>query len=805
MNVWVSMLAETARLFGANPSTNELYTRLYQKSLEGDPDCGGVVSVNYLAGECITHLDQGFPLVLRNPDSRMNLANFLRAQLYATFATLRIGFDLLAKENVTMATITATAADGSGVTAQVTLNVSVPNYAPRLGATTLNLNAASTAGTTVDLVESYGSQILSVSVDDDRFSVDYEDNQLTLTAGAGVTKGTYPMTLSALCDNGQTYAYPITVKAAQTLPKLTVKQTEKFNLFYRDSQAALAITGGEVEDAKLSGTEDFVLENNDGTYVICYADPGNAPAKPNTKATLSVIFAGYNMPVTKALTISTTNIVPKIELNPTSSILNTNLADDWTVNPTILGTTDESLEAWTTTEGVDAFIEEGVLRVRLSSPKTITATLYFRGNSWAQSVKLTHKITVTDKLPTMKAASSTLTLNSQFPSEAASTGLTLSQGNISLSGVELTPMAKAGTAARVESDKLNVEYDPISGGIVAEIADPSIKNGTYAFNLTGTLTSGTEIPGGTLKITVTNALPKAKLSASTVKLNQRLAGEECAAVAVTLTGGEGCTLEGFENLPEGMDYEDGVLTVTLSEKNSTGGTYSLPPVVSRNGESVTLPTPLTLKVQAYDKVPTFKLTAKGKLDVLNPASEIVYTPKLTNCLGKVEDIQLTGADCDLFDAAVEDGAIHLTMVDGGEYATKATYKVTPILTVCGQDITGSALSIKVTQSVLKLAKLPNRTVYQSQTTPLTVELAITSPVTAEIGDVQLNTKTTAVLRDALENAGGIQLDEGNVSFPAEAFAALKAGKYTVILDVTPANAATDAKPVQAKFTLVVQK
>lgn len=102
MNVWVSLLGEAARFFGANLDTNELYARLYQKSLEADPDCGGVVSVNYLAGECITHLDQGFPLVLRSPDSRMNLANFLRAQLYATFATLRIGFDLLARENVTI-------------------------------------------------------------------------------------------------------------------------------------------------------------------------------------------------------------------------------------------------------------------------------------------------------------------------------------------------------------------------------------------------------------------------------------------------------------------------------------------------------------------------------------------------------------------------------------------------------------------------------------------------------------------------------------------------------------------------------
>lgn len=100
MNAWVSVLGETASLFGAETTQNDLYTALYKKSLEGDPDCGGIVSLNYMAGECITHLDQGYPLVIRNPDSKMNLANLIRSQLYATFATLRIGFDLLKQENV---------------------------------------------------------------------------------------------------------------------------------------------------------------------------------------------------------------------------------------------------------------------------------------------------------------------------------------------------------------------------------------------------------------------------------------------------------------------------------------------------------------------------------------------------------------------------------------------------------------------------------------------------------------------------------------------------------------------------------
>ena len=180
--------------------------------------------------------------------------------------------------------ITAAATDGSEVTAQVTLNVTAPDYAPRLGASTLTLNSVSCAGVSVDLVESYGNQILSVSVDDERFDVEYADRLLTLTSREAVARGTYRMTLEAVCDDGRTYSYPITVRVIQTLPRLTVRQSQRFNLFYRDSQAALTITGGEVESAELTGNSDFVLENEDGEWVIRYADPENAPAKPSTRA-----------------------------------------------------------------------------------------------------------------------------------------------------------------------------------------------------------------------------------------------------------------------------------------------------------------------------------------------------------------------------------------------------------------------------------------------------------------------------------------------------------------------------------------
>ena len=106
MNAWVSLLGETAALFGAEVSTGELFTKLYQKSLEGEADCSGVLTYNYMAGEGVTHLDEGRPMVVRRPESRLTLANFLRSQLYATMATLKIGMDILAGEHVAIDSLT---------------------------------------------------------------------------------------------------------------------------------------------------------------------------------------------------------------------------------------------------------------------------------------------------------------------------------------------------------------------------------------------------------------------------------------------------------------------------------------------------------------------------------------------------------------------------------------------------------------------------------------------------------------------------------------------------------------------------
>ena len=98
INAWVNLFAEFAGAIGAEVSRDQLYPLLFNKALEADPDCGGLLSYNYLSGEGITDLDAGRPAFARMPDSRFTLANFMRTHLLSALATLKIGLDILTGE-----------------------------------------------------------------------------------------------------------------------------------------------------------------------------------------------------------------------------------------------------------------------------------------------------------------------------------------------------------------------------------------------------------------------------------------------------------------------------------------------------------------------------------------------------------------------------------------------------------------------------------------------------------------------------------------------------------------------------------
>ncbi len=100
LNIWIDMFDELLAEFGVEADKGELYTKLFLKSLEGDETCDGILCYNYMAGEVITGLNNGVPMVIRRPNSKMNISSFMRAQLYGTMATLRLGMDILSEEGV---------------------------------------------------------------------------------------------------------------------------------------------------------------------------------------------------------------------------------------------------------------------------------------------------------------------------------------------------------------------------------------------------------------------------------------------------------------------------------------------------------------------------------------------------------------------------------------------------------------------------------------------------------------------------------------------------------------------------------
>lgn len=101
-SAWARMIVQILNLFGYDVDKDTIYTKMFQTALEGDTDCGGLISYNYYSGEGVTDLDEGRLIFMRKAESNFNLPNFLRMHLYSALATLKIGMDILAKEDVTI-------------------------------------------------------------------------------------------------------------------------------------------------------------------------------------------------------------------------------------------------------------------------------------------------------------------------------------------------------------------------------------------------------------------------------------------------------------------------------------------------------------------------------------------------------------------------------------------------------------------------------------------------------------------------------------------------------------------------------
>ena len=690
---------------------------------------------------------------------------------------------------------------------------------PRLDSTKLTLNSNLTAGVTTGLVESYNNTIQSVTLYDynkttkryestpsETFDAEAEDGTLTVRAMKAQSSGTYQLKLVVDCLGGS-YDFTLQVKVVNSLPKVMVKQVGKFDTFYLDSTAQLTATvaGCQVKRLELTGAETFRMDEDGNLF---YAEEFDPSAKINAKGTLRVYLEGYQVPVEKTVTVATTKTAPKLTLNPTASVINTALEEPecrvkvlW--NGKALDLTDADV---TPDVGFAAVEAQGqYLAFRLTGATGGTAKLSLRLPGWAQAVSLTHKITVDNKLPTVKLGTSTLKLNSLFSAQTAETSVWLTQGNLSIDTMGFV-------SAKPEGEKITLTYDPETDTIEAKFNGIPPKAGTYSYTYTAYLEDGTALTPGTIKVAVAATAPKVKLSAASVKLNRYLAGQEKATVKVTLTGGTGYQVTDFEGLPEYMSYDadNGNLTMVLPDGTFTGETCNLYPVVrdEESGQEVKLETKLSLKVQTINTNKLMvSLSAKGKLDTVNPDSAIAYTvTKVNNCLGTVDGVSLDGTDGALFQAELDTSGtkpvVLLRLLPGESYATNKTYKVQFCFTVCGAEVRSSILSVKVAQTALKVTAPKSAVYYLAQSGPMRCSLTANLPLES----VALSAKTAKEFQQALGGEENLQLVGNRLEFRLANPSALKAGKsYIVQLELLPENAAENTKPAIVKLTVKVMK
>jgi sugar (pentulose or hexulose) kinase len=98
LDAWVSLFGQVGRALGADVTADELYGRLLPLATAADADGGGLLAINYVSGEHMTGFTEGRPLFARNEDAAFTLANFMRAQYFASLCSLRTGLDILTRD-----------------------------------------------------------------------------------------------------------------------------------------------------------------------------------------------------------------------------------------------------------------------------------------------------------------------------------------------------------------------------------------------------------------------------------------------------------------------------------------------------------------------------------------------------------------------------------------------------------------------------------------------------------------------------------------------------------------------------------
>lgn len=768
-------------------------------------------------------------------------------------ATVKDGVVTLAKGADGIAVITATVNDLKKATASITIDVR--DYAPRTETTSVKLNTYKYEGVDFELAEAYGNTIYDVRLEgDERFYADYDCGVVVVNTTEPV-KGTFKLSLFVNTQMGE-YTLPLTVVAEQKLPAVTIKQVAPFELFLKDSQATMQITA---KDAIISNvdfaTQSFTSVYEDGVVTVEYADPADpiscfdAKGKPVTKGTMTVTFEGYreDVAVSKAVTLKTKET--KVTLNPSRKASTyTAVGND---NTPITLTDSKTKEVYdldyftvTAQPTSEAYVEIGVNGTQLTINPVLndegkfdadgklahTAKIDVQHENWVKPVTITHSFKINTAIPTLKLKAGTITLNRNFGT-VGQTVIVPNIDNYPELEWEVIPQPVKGNDAQLEKLYVTVDGWNVETGFVND-EDPAVK-GSYNYLLKTVI--GEKDISLKLTVKVDETMPKIALAKTSVTLNgqinedtemlfKEVAGYEITGAEITNGVGNNLTDDDIT-----VEYEDGKIKVSVNSSEIKDGKYKydILPSVKLAGDGYTkeanLAKPITITVSVYNKVPNVTYSAKGKIDLTNRNTGIVYTlTKGTNFVYSPADVDtntfaLTGADAELFTVeyiGTDAKGQHMVEVKakadaqlkkGGKYSYNIAVNIAGIEAPVEA---AKAFAVSTSQSALKVAATGNTTIYQSFKGVSSIKIDVTSPAGAGIADmVVLETKATTLPEGALIY-NVIQTDDGNwkVNYRVLDASKLKANAtYKMTFEITPEGNGEGVKPQTFTVTLKVKR
>jgi len=622
-----------------------------------------------------------------------------------------------------LAVITATTNDSRKMTS--TIEIDVRDFTPRLETNTVTLNTYKTSGESIVLYTAYDAilrdydteqaimlaedaQILDVNLEgkgSENFAAVYdrENSTIIFSANDVVKNGTYKLTLSTLTAKGITNQ-TVTVKVANKLPKVTIKQKNTFELFLKNSTAEIAVTAKDPVNTKeeaaitavaMEGCETFkatAYDTEADSITVSYLEPSDPLSRfvngktADTKVNLVVSFDGYRESyIQKNFTIKAKENKITLGQSRTSTKYTALGNDNKPINvinsktKEVLDLTDCGVIVKSSSTGYVTAVKngtelilspilngEGRFEVNGKKATSHSAKIDVQHQNWLRPVTISHSFKISTTVPTVKLKASTLKLNRAFDTVAETT-LVPSVDNCPEFYFTIIPQINK-TQTEEEFAKLNVTQEGWT--VTAKFCDPTNvpAKGSYKYLLT-TTAGGKEI-NLKLTVSVSEALPSVSLVKPSVKLNKEIredaviispfkvtAGYEITDALITNYKGNLLTAEDIE-----VTYNSYYSTLTARVKNTSlkNGSYkySIVPKVKLAGleydKEALIKKTLTFTVTVFNGTPSVTYSAKGKIDLAARDTGITYTlTKGTNFTYSAADVNpesfvLTGADKDRF-------------------------------------------------------------------------------------------------------------------------------------------------------------